>query len=42
MIKCIESGDFLSASKQMIESKWANQVKGRAERLSLIMEKGQF
>jgi lysozyme len=42
MIKCIESGDFLSAAREMLNSKWATQVKGRATRLSLIMKTGDF
>jgi lysozyme len=42
MIRQIESGDFYSASKEMLNSKWAAQVKHRAVRLSEIMEKGEF
>ncbi len=42
MIKCIESGDFLSASKEMLNSAWALQVKDRALQLSEIMKKGAF
>jgi lysozyme len=42
MITCIESGDFTSASKQMLNSKWAIQVNGRAERLAQIMDTGKF
>lgn len=42
LIKCIESGDFYSACKEMLNSKWAGQVKGRATRLALIMKTGQF
>ncbi len=42
MIKQIESGDFRSASIEMLNSNWASQVKARATRLSLIMEKGKF
>lgn len=42
MIKCLESGDFESAANQMLASKWAAQVKGRAVRLAGIMKSGQF
>lgn len=42
MIKQIESGDFRSASKEMLTSRWALQVKARAIRLSLMMETGEF
>lgn len=42
MIKCIQSGDFRSAAKEMKNSKWASQVGERAERLALLMEVGQF
>jgi len=42
MLLCIESGDFASAAREMLLSKWSSQVKGRAERLSKIMASGQF
>jgi lysozyme len=42
MIKCIESGDFLSASNEMLKSSWAEQVGTRSTRLALIMKTGQF
>ncbi len=42
MIKQIESGDFHSASQEMISSAWSIQVKARAVRLSVMMDKGQF
>ena len=42
MIKCIESGDFMSAAKEMLNSKWSSDVKERANRLALIMKTGQF
>ncbi len=41
-IKCIESGDFASAAKEMLTSQWASQVKERANRLARILETGQF
>lgn len=42
MIRCIESGDFYSASREMLNSTWAQQVKARAIRLSEIMDSGDF
>lgn len=42
MIKSIESGDFSSASAEMLNSKWADQVGDRAHRLSAIMKRGEF
>jgi lysozyme len=42
MIKCIASGDYPSASKEMINSTWSSQVNNRAMRLALIMKTGQF
>lgn len=42
MIRCIESGDFYSASREMLNTRWAFQVKKRAVRLSGIMERGEF
>lgn len=42
MIKCIESGDFASAAKEITNSKWYNQVGNRAIRLASILKTGQF
>lgn len=42
VIKNIESGNFRAAAKEMLYSKWASQVQGRATRLASIMESGQF
>lgn len=39
-IKYIKEGMFKEASVQMLRSKWAKQVKGRAHRLSKMMEQG--
>ena len=36
-IACIESGDFAAAAVEMLDSKWARQVKGRAVELSRRM-----
>ena len=40
-LKMIEQGDYVGASKGMMSSKWAKQVKGRAERLSKMMATGK-
>ncbi len=39
-IGCLDSGDFASASAEMLKSKWASQVGDRAERLSKMMKTG--
>lgn len=36
----IEQGDYASAASQMLNSRWAKQVKGRAIELSLVMKTG--
>lgn len=36
----IEAGEYQAASLQMLRSKWAKQVKGRALRLAKMMEEG--
>lgn len=41
-IKLARMRKFVSASVQMLDSKWATQVKGRAVRLSKMMETGQW
>jgi lysozyme len=38
----IKDGDYQEASRQMLKSLWARQVKGRAKRLSRMMESGQW
>ena len=38
----IRDGDYVRASAQMLQSKWARQVKGRAIRLSIMMETGEW
>lgn len=38
----IERGDYKLAAEQMLESKWARQVKSRADRLSKMMETGTW
>lgn len=37
----LEEGDYIRAAMEMLDSKWARQVKGRAERLSKMMETGK-
>ena len=41
MWAAIERRDFVEAAKEMLDSKWAKQVKGRAVRLAKIMEEGE-
>jgi len=36
----IEKGDYLTASEEMLNSRWAVQVKGRAKTLSRLMKDG--
>tara|TARA_R110000787_G_scaffold100864_3_gene205996 strand:- start:8548 stop:8976 length:429 start_codon:yes stop_codon:yes gene_type:complete len=38
MIKAIEDEDWTEASEQMMDSKWADQVGSRAQRLRVMME----
>lgn len=42
MIQSIESGDFENAGNEMLDSKWASQVKDRSVRLAQIMKTGQI
>jgi lysozyme len=42
MREAIEQFNFVEASKQMLDSKWAKDVGHRAERLAFIMEKGEL
>ncbi len=42
MLAAVEKGDYLTASKEMLDSKWARQVPKRAERLALQMTSGQW
>ncbi|MGA1846771.1 glycoside hydrolase family protein [Deferribacter abyssi] len=41
MIAALKEGDFKKASDEMLDSRWAMQVKRRAVRLSIMMETGQ-
>jgi lysozyme len=40
MWAAIHKGDYGAAALEMLDSKWADQVKGRALRLSNIMKTG--
>ncbi len=42
MLRCLESGDFGNAAKEMVASRWASQVHSRSTRLAAIMKTGQF
>lgn len=39
-LRAIKDGDYKQAAAEMLDSKWAVQVKQRAVRLATIMEKG--
>jgi len=41
-IKAVKEKNFLKASQEMLDSRWAKQVKKRAERLSYIMRTGKI
>ena len=40
MWAAIHCGDYATAATEMLDSKWARQVKGRAKKLSQMMETG--
>jgi lysozyme len=42
MWAAIEAGDFDTASVEMLDSRWARQVKSRATKLSDAMKTGEF
>ena len=39
-LAAMKAGDYDTAAKEMLDSRWAVQVKGRAKRLARIMRKG--
>ncbi len=41
-VRQVQDGDYVAAANNMRATKWAKQVKGRAERLSNMMETGQW
>jgi len=42
MWAAVEAEDFPTAAKEMLDSKWAKQVKGRATKLANAMHNGEF
>lgn len=42
MFKALERKDYDSAAKEMLDSKWAQQVKGRAIKLAQMMKTGEM
>lgn len=41
-IALLESGDYVSASKEMMDSEWAKEVKGRADHITTMMRTGLY
>jgi len=41
-LESIKNGDYEKASRQMLQSKWAKQVGGRARELSEMMKAGEL
>jgi lysozyme len=42
MWAAIEAKDFPTAAKEMLDSRWANQVKSRSTKLAHAMHHGEF
>lgn len=42
MKQALDDGDFSEAAKQMLDSRWAKQVKGRSAELAKQMETGKW
>ncbi len=42
MLAAVKRGDFAGAEREMLRSKWASQVKGRATRLGRMMRTGSW
>lgn len=42
MLAALARHDYLKAADEMLDSKWATQVKGRADELAGIMESGEL
>ena len=42
MLAALDKADYKTASKEMLNSKWATQVKSRAQFLAKIMETGKW
>lgn len=41
-VRQLQNGDFADAARNMRGTRWAKQVKGRAERLATMMETGEW
>lgn len=41
-LKAMEDGDYEKAAEEMLDSLWAKQVHGRAQRLAARMKSGEF
>lgn len=42
MLKALRNKDFMEASKEMLDSRWADQVGTRANELSIMMIQGEW
>ena len=42
MLAAVERDDYTAAAKEMLDSRWASQVKTRAVKLAEIMKTGQY
>lgn len=42
MLACVREGDYAQAAEEMLRSKWAKQVGGRADRLAAQMRYGRL
>lgn len=42
MLACIRARDYVGASEEMLDSRWAGQVKTRAVRLARMMKTGDY
>ena len=40
MLRALDLGDYKTAAKEMLDSKWAKQVKSRANYLACVMQSG--
>ena len=41
-LAAMEARDYATAAEEMMDSRWAQQVGGRAARLAVMMETGQW
>lgn len=42
MINCLSLGDYRGAAREMMDSKWAEQVKSRANQIAVMMLSGEM